>query len=278
MLARLEQPAYIGDNRCLPCTVVNVAIAVVLAVATAVVVSVPVGVLVLAVALALVRLRGYLIPGTPTLTRRYLPERALALVGKSPSSGPTVETVSPDDLTTVLAAAGVATASGDAVELTPDFRRRWNERLASDDALEPSAATIGLLFGADEVDRLDDVSFVLDGQQRVRWESIAALAADVPAAAALRSRIDGWDDLAVDERRDLLTGLRLLRSQCPVCGDAVTTTAERLEHCCRRPRIGIRSRCDGCDRPLAELVVTETTAEPWLEVAGTTTDGSGADP
>ncbi|WP_226005825.1 hypothetical protein [Natrinema salinisoli] len=272
VLARLEEPEYTGENRCWPCTAVNVVLGFALAVGLGVAVSAPVGALALAASLLLIRVRGYLVPGTPTLTRRYLPERALELFDKSPETGPTIETVSPDELATVLTAAGVATARGESIRLSPAFETRWDERLSSEGAAEPSPDEVRSMLGADEVDCLDDTSFVIDGSKRVRWESTAALAADVTAAAELRPRIDGWDDLAVDERRDLLTGSRLLRERCPGCGNGVRTTAERLEHCCRRPRIGIRSVCAGCDHPLVELVASESSADPWLELAGVTDD------
>lgn len=266
VIARLEQPAYTGDNRCLPCTVVNVAIAVALAAGIGVVTRVPAGVIALGFFLLLIRFRGYLIPKTPELTRRYLPARVLERFGKSPSEAPTIETVSPDELAPLLTAADVATEDGAGIRLTPSFRTRWNERLGDD--TEPSTDDVGSMLDADEIRRLEDASFVLEGRKQVRWESTAALAADVAAAAELRRRIDGWDDLAIDERRDLLTGLRLLRERCPACGDAVATTGETLEHCCRRPRVGIRAVCEGCDRPLVERVVAERTADPWLELAG----------
>lgn len=269
-LARLEQPEYTGENRCRPCTAVNVVLGLALAVGLGIAASVPVGALAFAASLLLIRFRGYLVPGTPTLTRRYLPERALELFDTSPRTRPTIETVSPDELAKVLTAADVATDRAESVRLSPAFETRWDERLSSEGAAEPGPDELQSMFGADEVDRLDDTSFVFDGSKRVRWESTAALAADVTAAAELRTRIDGWDVLTIDERRDLLTGLRLVRDSCPVCGDDVTTTAERLEHCCRRPRVGIRSVCDGCDRPLVELVVSESSADPWLELAGVT--------
>ena len=42
----------------------------------------PAGGAALLAALGLIYLRGYLVPGTPTLTRRYLPESVLAAFGK----------------------------------------------------------------------------------------------------------------------------------------------------------------------------------------------------
>lgn len=267
-LARLEQPAYTGANRCLPCTAVNVAIAIALAAGLAIAGSTVAGALAFGVCLALIRLRGYLVPGTPGITRRYFPDRVLERFGKPTADTPTIETVSPDELATVLTAADVATADEGAIRLAPSFRTRWNDRLSSADVADPSAAEVGSMLGAAESTQVGETAFVLDGRTRVRWESTAALAADIAAAADIRTRIDGWDALAVDERRDLLTGLRLLRDGCPICREQVPTTAERLEHCCRRPRVGIRSVCEECDRPVVERTLSESAADPWLELAG----------
>lgn len=59
------------------------------------------GVATLVAALGLVYLRGYLVPGTPTLTRRYLPDRVLAAFGKRPDS---VEQDVPEEMRRVAAA------------------------------------------------------------------------------------------------------------------------------------------------------------------------------
>ena len=83
----LKQPEYTGENRCVPCTIVNVVIALVLA-GLANVISRGVGVVVLVLSLIAIYVRGYLVPGTPTLTKQYMPERILALFDK----GPVVET------------------------------------------------------------------------------------------------------------------------------------------------------------------------------------------
>jgi hypothetical protein len=73
---QLRQPAYTGDNRCLPCTAVNIVIAVVVS-AFASIVSPVLGVGVFVLSLVAIYVRGYLVPGTPTLTKRYFPERVL---------------------------------------------------------------------------------------------------------------------------------------------------------------------------------------------------------
>ena len=83
VLDRIRQPAYTGENRCLPCTVLNVAIAFLATVLAAPLGPVAVAV-VFAASMGSIYFRGYLIPGTPTLTKRYLPAPVLEAFGKEP--------------------------------------------------------------------------------------------------------------------------------------------------------------------------------------------------
>ncbi|SFB75300.1 hypothetical protein SAMN05444422_101738 [Halobiforma haloterrestris] len=83
LLERFRNPEYTGDNRCLPCTAVNIVIAAV-ASALLAVVSAGVGAVAFVASLLAIYLRGYLVPGTPTLTKRYFPDRVLALFDKGP--------------------------------------------------------------------------------------------------------------------------------------------------------------------------------------------------
>ena len=78
---RLRQPEYTGENRCTPCTVVNIAIAVVVSGLVATVFP-PAAVAVFVASVVAIYLRGYLVPGTPTLTKRYLPDSVLKLFDK----------------------------------------------------------------------------------------------------------------------------------------------------------------------------------------------------
>jgi len=80
-LDRLRRPEYTGENRCLPCTILNVGIASVAAAVIAVAWP-PAGVAAFAISLAAIYLRGYLVPGTPAITQRYFPERVLRAFGK----------------------------------------------------------------------------------------------------------------------------------------------------------------------------------------------------
>ncbi|MDQ2050303.1 hypothetical protein RBH26_07370 [Natronolimnohabitans sp. A-GB9] len=83
----LKQPEYTGENRCEPCTVLNLAIAAVVGSVVARKTKLG-GLLAIGVSIGLIYLRGYLVPGTPTLTKRYLPPEVLRWFGKEPDPEP----------------------------------------------------------------------------------------------------------------------------------------------------------------------------------------------
>lgn len=103
---QLRQPAYTGDNRCLPCTAVNIVIAVIVSVVASIV-SPVLGVGVFVLALVAIYVRGYLVPGTPTLTKRYFPERVLHWFDKDATASVTDESVAIDPERVLLAATAV---------------------------------------------------------------------------------------------------------------------------------------------------------------------------
>ncbi|ELY55555.1 hypothetical protein [Natronolimnohabitans innermongolicus] len=79
----LKQPEYTGENRCEPCTILNLAIAAIVGSLIARKTKLG-GLLAVGFSIALIYLRGYLVPGTPTLTKRYLPPAVLRWFGKEP--------------------------------------------------------------------------------------------------------------------------------------------------------------------------------------------------
>ncbi|WP_436346264.1 hypothetical protein [Natronorubrum sp. FCH18a] len=82
-IAELKQPEYTGENRCEPCTILNLAIAAVVGSLVARKTKLG-GLAAVGVSIGLIYLRGYLVPGTPTLTKRYLPPEVLRWFGKDP--------------------------------------------------------------------------------------------------------------------------------------------------------------------------------------------------
>jgi hypothetical protein len=261
-LDRVRQPEYTGENRCVPCTVANLAIAAVAAAGLAVV-SIPGAAVFAVLAVGSIWLRGYLVPKTPELTKRYFPDWLLAKFDKQPMPEP----VPPEefDPETVLLEAGVVEPceAADDLCLTDDFEAAWRgrmERLADDATLRTELA--------DQLDIDGDVSFESfgdayiarqDGTQIGQWESRTALLADLAAAKELPERVDAWEALDPQRRSQLLGGLRVFVEVCPSCGGAVTADTEVVESCCRSTTV-VGVACDDCGDRLLEVPYDEPEA------------------
>lgn len=260
---RVRRPEYTGENRCVPCTATNLAIAAVATVLVALLWA-PLAAGFAVVALASIWLRGYLVPGTPELTKRYFPEWLLAKFDKAPAPEP----ITDDDLEpeATLVDAGVLEPCErvDDLCLTDDFADAWREGmagLADDDALRNDLAE-HLDLDVEDV-TFDDYgdAFVArnDGVNMGQWESRSALLADLAAARELPHRVDDWAALTPRARSQLLGGLRVFVETCPACGGAVTADEETVESCCRsRTVVGVG--CADCGDRLLEVPYDEAAA------------------
>lgn len=272
----IRQPEYVGENRCLPCTVVNLAIAVVAAVLTGVLlatlgvstgVRIAAGSLVLAGSAVAVYLRGYLVPGTPTLTKRYLPLRVLRLFGKA--AEPERDETGDVDVEAVLFDAGALEECPDRDDLclAPSFESDWRARTERFAANEPGIEQVierfidgeDLAGAADRGDlaveeRGGAYVALLDGRRIAQWESKAAYLSDAAAAAALQDRYLGWRSLGFRDRTEVAGVLRLWLDRCPSCGGRVTVGRETVSSCCRERQV-LASTCDSCGSRLFEADV-----------------------
>ncbi|WP_255198779.1 hypothetical protein [Halorarius litoreus] len=264
LVARLRQPEYTGENRCIPCTATNVAIAAVLSVGVGVVYP-PAGAALFVGSLLAIWLRGYLVPGTPELTKRYFPDWLLAYFDKGPQvSGATDAAADADlrhdvDPETLLLEAGVVEpcAEEDDLCLADDFRDGWTDRM---DALREAGADREALADRLDVDSAtlrfeehDDGFEAFDGDRRLgQWESRAALLADLAAAAELPEYVDDWDRLAVGAKAQVLGGLRVFVETCPECDGAVTAGTETVTSCCRSHEV-VAVGCADCGARLLEV-------------------------
>jgi hypothetical protein len=296
-IERVRQPEYTGENRCLPCTVVNVLVAAVAAVLLSVALTPLVGLVGFAVGVGLVYLRGYLVPGTPQFTETYFPPWLLRLFGKEPieavdtgvgGTGSAVATGRDRDRTTD-ATPGAATPSGsdgetgtaavvetptgpeavddplvaagvvnaDDATLTQAFGAAWLDRTADVEAAGVDPADVAAAFGASEAREAGAESFVLDGSKSVRWGSHAALVADVAAAALLAERLPEWETYDRDRRQSVLLGLRLGLDRCPLCDGDVSRTQERVDPCCQKPHLVADAVCSSCGAALADAAVVD---------------------
>ncbi|RDZ33783.1 MULTISPECIES: hypothetical protein [unclassified Haloferax] len=256
LVDRLREPAYTESNRCLPCTAVNLVL-LGLAVGPLWVLSpvaaVPVGV----AGVTTIWLRGYLVPGTPALTRRYLPASVLAAFGTL--STPVSTAVPPDaDPVEKLVGFGVLSADpGDDPALTPSFRAAWHEAaetLAGDpEALDRAAATVTAgdrpRITVAESDA-DGVVMRADGSWVGQWPSRTALVADLATERTLAG--PAWDALGRAERVDLAARIRGLVEQCPTCRGPTRVSDETVESCCHTTAV-IAVSCTDCGDRLAEF-------------------------
>ncbi|MFB6102281.1 MAG: hypothetical protein ABEJ73_06905 [Haloplanus sp.] len=252
-VSSLRQPEYTGENRCIPCTIVNLVIAVVVSGLVAVV-SPPVAAILFAASVAAIYLRGYLVPGTPTLTKRYLPESVLKLFDKHETPDPPSIGDDADIESFLLEVDAVEECrEGTDLCLTDGFREAWYDRIEHlrdrDDIDEGVAALFeGLDIDPDRVrvESYGDAYEAYIDETRVgQWESRAAYLDDLAAEAELRERHPGWHRLGFDARTEVLGSLRLWLERCPSCGGPVTLGEETVESCCRSIDV-IAATCESC--------------------------------
>ncbi|WP_436925802.1 hypothetical protein [Halosimplex amylolyticum] len=297
---RLRRPEYTGANRCLPCTILNVAIASVattLLVAWLTAAGYPavglwVGTALLVLSLAAIWLRGYLVPGTPTLTERYLPESVLAAFGKAPPDSPdgiaagAGEGGSAGPAATAGEDSTDATAAGEAPEsldvesvleridaiepcrgddrcLTDEFARAWGDetdavRAAED--LTPWLERLGLEGGdVTTADHGGAFAVTVDGRRVGTWASRPAFEADLAAGSLLADRVAEWASLPAHARGQICNGLRIFLETCPGCGGPVSFGTETVESCCSSRTVAAVT-CDDCDARVFESPVDEDQA------------------
>lgn len=263
-VSRVHQPEYTGENRCIPCTIVNLVIAAGLAVVVAyalVVAAGPTaaaagGLATAAVSVGAIYFRGYLVPGTPTLTKRYFPDRVLRWFDKAPEPEPPAREVDPEE---VLLEAGLVEPCEDRDDLCLDgsLRSAWREeihRLRDDeDAMRARIATL-VDVEQDSVAILDKRgSCIVQTDERTvaRWVSREALVADLASVPVLREEFDGWHDLELPAQGQLLNGIRVFLEDCPACDGPLAFAQETKETCCREVEV-VNLACQECDATLLQ--------------------------
>ena len=271
----IRNPEYTGPNRCLPCTLVNVLVAAVVSVVLGfLLASLTVAVASLGIFLGIIYARGYLVPGTPTLTKEYLPEPVLALFGKDRASAWAERAIGDDgnlDVEAVLIDAGVVTdcPDGEDLCLTSSFRKAWVDRIERT-GLERAGANLEAVFdleipsvrdGLSVETRAGTFAIEVDGALVGQWESRAAFLADVAAGRELSVRYPEWDTLDTGARNRVLASLRVFLERCPVCDGALEAGTETVSSCCSSYEV-FAVTCSGCDARLFEVDVPDLEASP----------------
>jgi len=255
---RFRRPEYTGENRCTPCTVVNVAVLAAVSAAVAAV-SIPGSAVAFGAGALSIYARGYLVPGTPALTRRYFPDWVLAKFDKL--DVPDSDSATGGDPAAVLEAAG-AVEPCDATSdlcLTDSFEGAWRDRTEAVRGTDPDALTVTESLNVapsavDVTERGDAVRAEVSEGESLEWPSRRALAADLAAAALLEDRDPGWHRRTLPEQARVLRGLRVFLDTCPSCGGSVTPSADTVESCCREVEV-VAVACDDCGARFLETRV-----------------------
>lgn len=279
LLSTVRQPEYTGENRCWACTVANTGIAVVASVALWAVLAFPAGLgawsapaaaALFVVSIASIWLRGYLVPGTPTLTKRYFPDRVLRWFDKAPEPQRSAADI---DVERELMDAGVLEECENVDDLCLDdaFADAWRARIETVRDDEVSPELLRDFFPVDVADlefdvREDAVMARMDGTLVAQWESDAALIADASAADVFHDRYEEWDTYTFDAQFELVGGLRLFLERCPTCDGPIAFGEEVVESCCREIEV-VAMRCEECGARLFEAELTEEMREGGAETA-----------
>lgn len=267
LVDRLRQPEYIGENRCMACTIINTIIAALLAGAVSIVgtmlttqaIGLGLGIVVFICSVAAIYLRGYLVPKTPELTKQYFPRWLLDLFGKAPAQGAAVDSEIDPEQTLLTAGAIEECEDVDDLCLSPAFRAEWYDEIERVEAEEAGRDRLLELLGVDD----GEVEFTeygeafqarLDGTTVGRWESKAAFYADLAAATQLEPRVSNWATLSAEDRSQLLSGLRIFIDTCPSCGGIPELQTETVESCCTTQEVAAVA-CQACDARLFESPV-----------------------
>jgi hypothetical protein len=263
-LSSWKRSEYTGVNRCLPCTAVNVVLAAVFATGGTVIAAIInvtagflVGALIFGGSLLVIYFNGYLVPGTPALTKRYLPRWLLAVFGKDAPR----RSDGPFDPEAELRATGIVIEGPNDLQVLPAFERAWwtviHDIGAGDMSIEAEiiqrvANLSGFDAGGIEIAEDPETFRVWYGEELIaNWESRAACIADVAAADIFPEYDSWWHERPLAMQAELLGSLRLFLDRCPVCDGTVTLSLEVVSSCCYDYDV-VATTCNGCEARLFE--------------------------
>lgn len=260
---RFRNSQYTGENRCWPCTVVNLGLVGFISSCVAIIGSDLMAGSILLVGVASTGLRGYVIPGTPRLTR-YLPASVLSVFNKGPS-GSLAVTADSDSQETDLVEVSEGT-----IRLSSAIRNKYKtqaQNLASDsDRLE--AAIV------DAFDRVDHITVNRslggnenwfakdsDGDILLRWEARPVAAMDVAGEMLLSEYDPDWTTLDSSHREQQRAMLRRAAKTCPMCGLEFQSVSGSDVVCCGGQSLAGSLRCSECAYDVVNKNDLPTTSE-----------------
>lgn len=238
LLRRLKEPAYTGENRCWPCTVVNT---ILVGAAAAWLYRQERTLASLAAATigaALISIRGYVVPYTPTFAPRLVEiapipasifhdERARAVPEESTSLGD-VGDYDGNAVLDELVAADVVIADEESVRLTDEIDASWHEEMDRLAALSDGELAIEIertiphIHDAEPLEVDSETWFILGNNDEYISKLVAI--AELGGYRALGPSLE--DPLRLASARTV----RMFLDVCPVCGSEIVPSTEA--NCC----------------------------------------------
>ncbi|WP_254278751.1 hypothetical protein [Haloarcula marina] len=233
-LASMREPSYTGENRCWPCTLVNLAVVGVFVLWLAVRKRRVLSLVVATVGVGIVYLRGYVVPYTP----RFAPQ----LVDASPLPNDLFhdaideheaerESLADADLDgeTVmreLGAAGVLVAEGEMLLLADEVDEAWRDEMDALASLSLSDLAAEVERSMPNVGRAD--TLVTDGSE---WVVVGDAGGELVARPVAIAELAAYRTLGyrIDDEAVRLAGaesFRMFLEACPACGTALVESSE----------------------------------------------------
>ncbi|QIQ75668.1 hypothetical protein GL213_03470 [Halogeometricum borinquense] len=246
-LESIKDPEYTGKNRCTPCTLLNISITITIS-AVLWFVGPLIAILFAVLGAARVWQKGYLVPKTPGLTKKYLPTSFLrrfhsgAIVSDDSTarSGGTMGSPSAsfEDLLTEHDVVEPCSDSADLC-LTAEAEQLWRDTLSNTNELssELLRKLYPIVEGEYQVSNTGGTVYVTTGDTVIaHWISESAMLADLTGASVLERLLPMWNDIPKDQKGQLLISLRPFVPQCPRSGEAVEVSEKIVESCCSYSR------------------------------------------
>lgn len=243
---KIQKSEYTGENRCRACTVINIVFAIcsssVILLTLIRIIAAPYAVITsifsLFVFLLIIWVQGYLIPGTPMLTKHYMPPWILSKLGKE-SADSTIQRdnkTSTVDIESFLVEAGAIEPCEDIDDLclVASFADEWHDEMSAlPDDVDSNTVLQEHGFDLDQstIKEIGDTIVLLQNGDRVKeWPSETAVKIDVAGARVLSSSAE-WGAFNPFTRSQILSALRIFLNKCP-SGDPVTFNERTVESCC----------------------------------------------
>ena len=187
----IRRPEYTGENRCLPCTVLNTIVAIGVSAILAVVGTWVLGVATLVACLWAIYVRGYLVPGTPTLTKRYLPASAHRLFGTHHADGEFEDAYEAGDRSIDDGRGELADTDGEFINSDGRFDEADGEFAEAEDEFADADPETLLRATGVVSNCADEEDLCLDGAFREGWrERMASLETEQSRIERLAGRLD----------------------------------------------------------------------------------------